>query len=105
MVASSIASISPAPKSGHRFVACSRVHVSGYRFRAKAKQAQHSGETLSVNNGGTVSIPGLWSLVFGNGDADKPLTTLFYTAGFADQTDGVFGTITPATMASGSSPY
>jgi uncharacterized protein (TIGR03118 family) len=60
---------------------------------------------LSVNNGGTVSIPGLWSLVFGNGDADKPLTTLFYTAGFADQTDGVFGTIAPATMSSGSSPY
>jgi uncharacterized protein (TIGR03118 family) len=60
---------------------------------------------LTVNNGGTVSIPGLWSLVFGNGDSDKPLTTLFYTAGFADQTDGVFGTITPATQASGSSPY
>jgi len=38
----------------------------------------------------------LWSLVFGNGDADKPLTTLFYTAGFADQTDGVFGGITVA---------
>jgi uncharacterized protein (TIGR03118 family) len=37
---------------------------------------------------------GLWSLVFGNGDADKPLTTLFYTAGFADQTDGVLGGIT-----------
>jgi uncharacterized protein (TIGR03118 family) len=39
-------------------------------------------------------FPGLWSLVFGNGDADKPVTTLFYTAGFADQTDGVFGGIT-----------
>jgi uncharacterized protein (TIGR03118 family) len=43
--------------------------------------------------GTTVAIPGLWSLVFGNGDADKPDTTLFYTAGFADQTDGVFGSI------------
>jgi uncharacterized protein (TIGR03118 family) len=39
-------------------------------------------------------FPGLWSLVFGNGDTDKPVTTLFYTAGFADQTDGVFGGIT-----------
>jgi uncharacterized protein (TIGR03118 family) len=39
-------------------------------------------------------FPGLWSLVFGNGDADKPVTTLFYTAGFANQTDGVFGGIT-----------
>src|ERR1700730_18744883 len=47
--------------------------------------------------GATVAIPGLWSLVFGNGDADKPVTTLFYTAGFADQTDGVFGSIAPTT--------
>ena len=49
--------------------------------------------SLSVNNGGTFALPGLWSLVFGNGDADKPMTTLFYTGGFADQTDGVFGSI------------
>jgi uncharacterized protein (TIGR03118 family) len=59
---------------------------------------------LTVNNGVTLAVPGLWSLVFGNGDSDKPVTTLFYTAGFADQTDGVFGSIavssTPAT-----SPY
>jgi uncharacterized protein (TIGR03118 family) len=52
-------------------------------------------------NGATFAVPGLWSLVFGNGDSDKPVTTLFYTAGFADQTDGVFGSIavssTPAT--------
>jgi len=52
---------------------------------------------LTVTNGGTISIPGLWSLVFGNGDADKPLTTLFYTAGFANQTDGVFGSIAVST--------
>jgi uncharacterized protein (TIGR03118 family) len=51
---------------------------------------------LMVTNGGTLAIPGLWSLVFGNGDADKPLTTLFYTAGFASQTDGVFGKIAAA---------
>ena len=48
---------------------------------------------LTVANGGTFAVPGLWALVFGNGDPDKPLTTLFYTAGFADQTDGVFGSI------------
>jgi uncharacterized protein (TIGR03118 family) len=59
---------------------------------------------LSVSNGGSVAIPGLWSLVFGNGDSDKPATTLFYTAGFADQTDGVFGTITPSST-SNPSPY
>ena len=58
---------------------------------------------LMVSNGGALSIPGLWSLVFGNGDPDKPVTTLFYTAGFADQTDGVFGSISP-TIASGGTP-
>jgi hypothetical protein len=29
----------------------------------------------------------------GDGDSDKPPPTLFYTAGFAKQTDGVFGSI------------
>jgi uncharacterized protein (TIGR03118 family) len=51
---------------------------------------------LTVANGGKFAVPGLWSLVFGNGDPDKPVTTLFYTAGFADQTDGVFGSIAVA---------
>jgi len=59
---------------------------------------------LSVTNGGTFALPGLWSLTFGNGDPDKPLTTLFYTAGFADQTDGVFGSIAPSTAASPTPP-
>jgi uncharacterized protein (TIGR03118 family) len=48
---------------------------------------------LTVSGGAVLTVPGLWSLVFGDGDSDKPLTTLFYTAGFADQTDGVFGSI------------
>jgi uncharacterized protein (TIGR03118 family) len=48
---------------------------------------------LTLNGGTVFAVPGLWSLVFGDGDSDKPLTTLFYTAGFADQTDGVFGSI------------
>jgi uncharacterized protein (TIGR03118 family) len=59
---------------------------------------------LMASTGKALAFPGLWSLVFGNGDADKPVTTLFYTAGFADQTDGVFGSITVATSSS-SSPY
>ncbi|MEA3142070.1 MAG: hypothetical protein QOK23_4239 [Gammaproteobacteria bacterium] len=49
---------------------------------------------LMSTAGQPITFSGLWSLVFGNGDADKPVTTLFYTAGFADQTDGVFGGIT-----------
>jgi uncharacterized protein (TIGR03118 family) len=77
-------------------------HVNGFTT------AGASAGALAVNNGGTVAIPGLWALVFGNGDSDKPVTTLFYTAGFANQTDGVFGTITPASTtssSSGGSPY
>jgi uncharacterized protein (TIGR03118 family) len=54
---------------------------------------------ITVNNGQTLTIPGLWSLVFGDGDPDKPVTTLFYTAGFADQTDGVLGSITATSTA------
>jgi uncharacterized protein (TIGR03118 family) len=61
-------------------------------------------QALADNGQGTVAIPGLWALVFGNGDADKPVTTLFYTAGFANQTDGVFGTIIPSTT-TGPIPY
>jgi uncharacterized protein (TIGR03118 family) len=49
---------------------------------------------LVSGNGQPLSFPGLWALAFGNGDSDKPITTLFYTAGFASQTDGVFGSIT-----------
>ena len=60
---------------------------------------------LTVTNGGARSVPGLWSLVFGNGDADKPLTTLFYTAGFANQTDGVFGSIAVTTATPPPNPY
>jgi uncharacterized protein (TIGR03118 family) len=64
---------------------------------------------MTVNNGATFAVPGLWSLVFGDGDSDKPVTTLFYTAGFADQTDGVFGSIsiasTPTTSIPAPNPY
>ena len=57
--------------------------------------ANFEGPLMSAS-GQPITFPGLWALVFGNGDSDKPLTTLFYTAGFADQTDGVFGGITVA---------
>jgi uncharacterized protein (TIGR03118 family) len=49
---------------------------------------------LTASNGQPLTFPGLWALAFGNGDPDKPISTLFYTAGFASQTDGVFGSIT-----------
>jgi uncharacterized protein (TIGR03118 family) len=52
---------------------------------------------LMNGTGQPLAFAGLWSLVFGNGDSDKPVDTLFYTAGFASQTDGVFGSITAST--------
>jgi uncharacterized protein (TIGR03118 family) len=60
---------------------------------------------LPVVNGGNFAAPGLWSLVFGDGAADKPATTLFYTAGFSDQTDGVFGSISITASAAPPNPY
>jgi hypothetical protein len=61
---------------------------------------------LAVNTGGTVAIPALCALVLSDGlTADKPATMLFYTAGFADQTDGVFGSITAPASTRGGNPY
>jgi uncharacterized protein (TIGR03118 family) len=41
-----------------------------------------------------VFIDGLWGIGFGNGGASGPLTTLYFAAGPADETDGLFGSIT-----------
>jgi uncharacterized protein (TIGR03118 family) len=69
-------------------------------FTPNGTQLATSVGPLTGSNGQPFAFQGLWSLVFGNGDSDKPLTTLFYTAGFANQTDGVFGSITPSASAS-----
>lgn len=42
-----------------------------------------------------MTINGLWSLTFGNDGTAGPANTLFFTAGINDETDGLFGTITP----------
>lgn len=74
-------------------------------FAANASSLARSVGPLTAGNGQPLMVPGLWSLVFGNGDSDKPRTTLFYTAGFADQTDGVFGGITFSNSGTMASPY
>jgi uncharacterized protein (TIGR03118 family) len=73
-------------------------------FPPNGKQLSTSMGPLTGSNGQALSFPGLWSLAFGNGDADKPSTTLFYTAGFANQTDGVFGSITTSTTTTSGTP-
>src|ERR1039457_3590497 len=75
-------------------------------FAPKGTSLATSVGPLLASNGQALAFPGLWSLVFGNGDSDKPLTTLLYTAGFASQTDGVFGSITTSsTTATTPNPY
>ena len=66
-------------------------------FTPNGKQLSTSVGSLTGSSRQALSFPGLWSLVFGNGDTDRPVTTLFYTAGFANQTDGVFGSIATST--------
>ncbi len=47
------------------------------------------------SNGTALSIPGLWGLEFGNGNAESgPTNVLYFNAGGANQTTGVFGAIT-----------
>jgi uncharacterized protein (TIGR03118 family) len=70
-------------------------------FAPNGTELATSKGALMASSGQALAFAGLWSLTFGNGDADKPATTLFYTAGFANQTDGVFGSITLGSTSSG----
>ena len=59
---------------------------------------------LSDTNGQTLVIEGLWGISFG-GDAtlNGPATTLFFTAGPNDESDGLFGKLTAASDQPGNS--
>lgn len=46
-------------------------------------------------DGTTLLIDGLWALRFGNDGPAGPATTLFFTAGPDQETNGLFGTLTP----------
>ena len=50
---------------------------------------------LRDTNGKALSIDGLWTLTLGGGAKSSP-DTLYFTAGPNGETDGLFGTITPA---------
>ena len=50
---------------------------------------------LRDTNGRPISIDGLWTLTLGGG-AKSSSDTLYFTAGPTGETDGLFGTITPA---------
>lgn len=50
---------------------------------------------LKNNDNSLLTIDGIWSLTFGNGAAAGPATTLFFSAGPAGESHGLFGTLTP----------
>jgi uncharacterized protein (TIGR03118 family) len=50
---------------------------------------------INQPNGGSVIIPGLWGLGFGNGGNAGSTDTLYFTAGPNGESDGIFGTLTP----------
>jgi uncharacterized protein (TIGR03118 family) len=52
-------------------------------------------DQLADARGGPVVIDGLWTLTLGGGAKSSP-DTLYFTAGPNGETDGLFGTITPA---------
>ena len=52
-----------------------------------------------VDTGGTttpIAIAGLWGLSFGNGGGAGSADTLYFTAGFNGESDGLFGSLAPA---------
>jgi uncharacterized protein (TIGR03118 family) len=70
-----------------------RIHA--FKLGADDDPAQFAG-TMRDASGRAIVIDGLWALVFGNGGAAGPTTTLFFTAGPAQQTHGLLGSLTPA---------
>jgi uncharacterized protein (TIGR03118 family) len=55
----------------------------------------HHDGTLRSSEGGKLAIDGLWALEFGNAGSNGTPDTLYFTAGPNDESDGLFGTITP----------
>lgn len=45
------------------------------------------------NSNGPIANPGLWGMAFGNGARNQPTTTLYFSAGIADEADGLYGRI------------
>jgi hypothetical protein len=62
-------------------------------------QGNFLGQVTDSNNTAIVN-PGLWDMVFGAGGTGDP-NTLYFTAGGANQTSGLFATLIPASAATG----
>jgi hypothetical protein len=55
---------------------------------------------VADSSGHVIVNPGLWEMVFGSGGTGDA-NTLYFTAGGADQTSGLFGTLVPAAAVGG----
>jgi uncharacterized protein (TIGR03118 family) len=60
---------------------------------------------LKNPSGGTIQIPGLWGLAFGNGALNQSRDALYFAAGINDENNGVYGAIKPAGGASACTGY
>lgn len=50
-------------------------------------------DSIKDSSGQPIANPGLWGLAFGNGARNQPTTTLYFTAGIADELGGLYGRI------------
>jgi uncharacterized protein (TIGR03118 family) len=75
------------------------VHILVGNFgNGKISAFDSNGNFLGIlrdNNGKQIKIDGLWTLTLGGG-RNSNSDTLYFTAGPNGETDGLFGTITPA---------
>lgn len=67
------------------------------KINAYDTTGQFLGQLMDANNA-AITNPGLWDLVFGAGGTGDP-NTLYFTAGGANQTSGLFATLVPAAVA------
>lgn len=72
-----------------------RIHAFGLDKSHRHDESKNRG-ALRGADGRRLKIDGLWALMFGNGAASGPTTTLFFTAGPADESHGLFGSLVTA---------
>ena len=71
-------------------------HINAYRLTGGGLFGAVPDGQLAYPNGTPIAIDGLWALQFGNGAAAGPMTSLFFTAGPDDESNGLFGSIAAA---------
>lgn len=69
-------------------------HIVSFRLAGEGDDAGGDGNGAYLTGpGGRLHVDGLWALAFGNGAVAGPTNVLFFTAGPAGETHGLFGRI------------